>query len=87
MEGGVGGREGVRGNWWSGVREREEVCEGKVKWGWREGMGLEGAESEEGRGRTTRINLKIGPIIENVSHFLLVRVGHFFLIQNNWVFY
>ena len=35
------------------------MCEGKVKWGWREGVGLEGAESEEGRGRTTRINLKI----------------------------
>ena len=38
---------------------REGVCEGKVKWGWREGVGLEDAESEEGRGRTTRINLKI----------------------------
>ena len=34
-------------------------CEGKVKWGWREGVGLEGAESEEGRGRTTRIKVKI----------------------------
>ena len=31
-----------------------------MKWGWREGVGLEDAESEEGgRGRTTRINLKI----------------------------
>ena len=46
-EGGVGGCRGGKG------------CEGKVKWGWREGVGLEGAESEEGRGRTTRIKLKI----------------------------
>ena len=35
-----------------------------MKWGWREGVGLEGvglegAGSEEGRGRTIRINLKI----------------------------
>ena len=30
-----------------------------MKWGWKEGVGLEGAESEEGRGRTTRINRKI----------------------------
>ena len=30
-----------------------------MKWGWRDGVWLEGAESEEGRGRTTRINLKI----------------------------
>ena len=39
--------------------EKGKGCEGKVKWGWREGMGLEGVESEEGRGRTTRIELKI----------------------------
>ena len=37
--------------------EKGKRCEGKVKWGWR--VGLEGAESEEGRGCTTRINLKI----------------------------
>ena len=24
------------------------MCEGKVKWGWREGVGLEDAESGEG---------------------------------------
>ena len=39
--------------------EKGKGCEGKVKWGWKERVGLEGAESEEGRGRTTRINLKI----------------------------
>ena len=39
--------------------EKGKGCEGKVKWGWREGVGLEGAESEEGRGHTTRINLNI----------------------------
>ena len=56
----VGGREGCKG-------------EGKVEWGWRKGrgvrerwsgvggsgVGFEGAESEERRGRTTRIELNI----------------------------
>ena len=61
----VGGREGCER---VGLEE-EKGCEGKVEWGWRkgrgvrerwsEGLGLEGAESEERRGRTTRIELKI----------------------------
>ena len=39
--------------------EKGKGCEEKVEWGWREGVGLEGAESEERRGRTTRNELKI----------------------------
>ena len=59
-EGGVGGRAGCEWRKRRGVRaggvglEKGKGCEGKVKWGWKEGVGL-----EEGRGRTTRINLKI----------------------------
>ena len=74
-KGGVGGREGCErvgleeekgceGTGGVGL-EKGKGCEGKVKWGWREGVGLEGrggvgdAELEEGRRRTTRINLNI----------------------------
>ena len=64
LEGMVGGREGCErvgleeekgceGTGGVGL-EKGKGCEGK--WG---EVGLEGAESEEGRGRTTRINLKI----------------------------
>ena len=70
-EGGVRGKEGCEKVWLeeekgcegtggAGLKNGKGcVCEGKVKWGWRDGVGLEGAESEEGRGHTTRINLKI----------------------------
>ena len=54
-------------------------------------MGLEGAESEKGRGHTTRIELKMGPTVKNcttddVSLFLLVRVGHIFQCKTIRVF-
>ena len=41
--------------------EKGKGCEGKVEWGGVVGSGVEfeGAESEERRGRTTRIELKI----------------------------
>ena len=62
--------------------EKGKGCEGKVKWGWR----------VQSRRREGGVQLEdIGPIIENctdnVSHFLLAWVGHFFKIQNNWGFY
>ena len=39
-----GGREGGEGTGGVGL-EKGKGCEGKVKWGWKEGVGLEGAES------------------------------------------
>ena len=57
-----------------------------MKWGWREGVGLEDAESEEGRGRTTRFNLKMTNNGECFAFFISMGRA-FFLIQNNWGFY